>query len=224
MRFTLLGVVVLSAAWGQVAGTANAGYRTPAGRAQVAASLSAADRDARQRPAELVGALDLREGMTVVDLGTGVGYMLPYLSRAVGPTGVVVAEDIQTDFLDAARAKAEHENLGNIRFLLGTDHDPGLYPDSADLIMVLDAYHHFDYPAQMLAHLSRALHAQGRLAIIEYYKRRGAMGGSNSDLALTHIRIDADDLVREVESNGFHLVSRHDHVPGSQYIAIFAKK
>jgi ubiquinone/menaquinone biosynthesis C-methylase UbiE len=224
MRIVLLAAAVTAAAWCQVAGPANAGYRTPEGRAQVAAMLSAADRDARQRPQELVSGLRIQAGMTVVDLGTGVGYMLPYLSHAVGPAGIVVAEDIQTDFLGKARAKAEQEGLENVRFLLGTDRDPKLFPDSADLIMVLDAYHHFDYPGQMLAHLSRALHAGGRLAIIEYYKRRGAMGGPNSDLALTHIRLDADDLVKEVEANGFRLLSRHDHVPGSQYVALFAKK
>ena len=219
MALTVTGMV-----WGQAAQDANAGYRTKEGRAQVAASLDGPSRDARQRPAELVQALGLRDGMTVIDLGTGVGYMLPYLSRAVGPAGVVVAEDIQEDFLMKARAKADGEGLRNVRFVAGTERDPKLQPGSADLILVLDAYHHFDYPDQMLAHLSAALKPGGRLAIVEFYKRRGAMGSGDPNRALTHIRLDADDMVKEVEAGGFRLLSRRDHVPDSQYIAIFATK
>jgi SAM-dependent methyltransferase len=150
MKLVMTAVLAAACALAQVAGTANSGYRTPEGRAQVAASLGASDRDARQKPRELVAALELKPGMTVVDLGTGVGYMLPHLSAAVGAGGSVIAEDIQQDFLDKAKAKARQEHLDNVQFVLGTDRDPRLTASSADLILVLDAYHHFDYPEQML--------------------------------------------------------------------------
>jgi len=224
MNFVMTALLAAASALAQVAGPANAGYRTPEGRAQVAAGLGAPDRDARQKPRELVAALDLKPGMTVVDLGTGVGYMLPHLSAAVGAGGSVIAEDIQQDFLDKAKAKARQEHLETVQFVLGTDRDPRLPANSADLILVLDAYHHFDYPQQMLAKLSEALKPSGRLAIVEYYKRRGAMGAGDPDRPLSHIRLDADDVVKEVESNGFRLLKRQEHVPGSQYIAIFEKK
>src|SRR5437660_1566098 len=135
-------------------------------------------------------------------MGTGPGYMLPYLSRAVGPNGRVIAQDIQSDFLDRARAKANREGLKNVEFVLGTDSDPRLAAGSADLILVLDAYHHFDYPDRMLAKLAEALKPNGRVALVEYYKRRGAMGAGDPDRPLTHIRLDADDVVKEVEANG----------------------
>lgn len=220
-RWALVVLLGGAVAWGQAAPEANARYKTKEGRAQVAAGLGAASRDARQRPADLVQALGIQRGMTVVDLGTGVGYMLPYLSRAVGSAGVVIGEDIHDDFLDRARSKAQSEGLKNVRFVLGTERDPTLPAGSADLILVLDAYHHFDYPERMLAHLRAALKPNGRLAVVEFYKRRGAMGPGDPDGPLTHIRLDADDMVKEVEANGFHLLSRRDHVPGSQYIAIF---
>lgn len=215
----LLWVTGISA---QVAGTANAGYRTKEGRESVAAGLDGPERDARQRPRELVSSLQLAAGSTVVDLGTGVGYMLPYLSEAVGKSGTVIAEDIHQDFLDRAKTKAEADRLPNIRFVLGTDTDPQLPQNSADLILVLDAYHHFDYPEKMLHAIAQALRPAGRLAIVEYYKRKDAMGPG--DRALTHIRLDAPDLVREVEANGFVLEWRRDHVPGRQYIAMFEKR
>jgi ubiquinone/menaquinone biosynthesis C-methylase UbiE len=219
--FLMLAVSYASA---QVAAPANEGYRTPEGRARVAATLDAPDRQARQKPEELVGALAIEPGSTVVDLGTGPGFMLPYLSRAVGPNGKVIAEDIQTDFLDKARAKARSRQLANVEFLLGTETDPKLPEAAADLVLVLDAYHHFDYPARMLSAIAKALRPGGRLAIVEFYKRRGSMGPDNPDRPLQHIRLDADDVVKEIEGNGFRLLSRRDHVPNSQYIAIFERR
>lgn len=212
------------AALGQVAGPANSGYKTKEGRDQVAAGLIGPGREARQKPRELVQAMDVKPGMTVVDLGTGAGFMLPYLSQAVGAQGSVVAEDIQQDFLDKARLTSEQNHLSNVKFVLGTDKDPRLTAGSADLILVLDAYHHFDYPDRMLAKLAEALKPGGRVALVEYYKRRGAMGTGDPDRPLTHIRLDADDVVKEVEANGFRLLKRQEHIPASQYLAVFAKK
>jgi predicted methyltransferase len=71
----------------QVATDANQRYQTPEGRKAIAAGLGSAGRDATERPQELVDQMHLKPGMTVADIGTGVGYMLPYLSRAVGPVG-----------------------------------------------------------------------------------------------------------------------------------------
>jgi ubiquinone/menaquinone biosynthesis C-methylase UbiE len=219
----LIFVAAAALALGQAAKEANRQYQTPEGRAGIASALDQPERDAKQKPAELVQSLGIRAGSTVVDLGTGPGYMLPYLSSAAGPEGKVIAEDIASDFLDRARDKATRLGLKNVEFVLGTAQDPHLAPGSADFILVLDAYHHFDYPERMLEALRRALRPQGRLGIVEYYKRRGAMEG-DPDRALQHIRLDADGVVHEVESNGFRLVSRRDHIPASQYVAIFEPK
>ncbi len=224
MSAAVLLMVAAMPLMAQVASDANAGYRTHEGRERVGAALGDPARDARQRPKELVAALGIRPGSTVVDLGTGVGYMLPYLSHAVGGRGRVVGEDIAQDFLDDARKRASAAHLENVTFVLGTERDPRLPAGAADLVLVLDAYHHFDYPQEMLARIGEGLRPGGRLAIVEYYKRRGAMGPGDPDRPLTHIRLDADGVVKEVEAAGYTLLWRRDHVPGSQYIAMFAKK
>ena len=168
----------------------------------------------------MVAEMQLRPGMTVADVGTGVGYMLPFLDAAIEPGGRLIAEDIFPDFLDKARAKAVKAGLTNVDFVLGAETDPKLPVGKADAVLVLETYHHFDYPEKMLAGIARGLAPGGRLFIVDYYKRPGAMPGQD---AMHHIRLDVDGVVKEVEANGFKLEWRREHIPGSQYIACFIK-
>jgi len=211
-------VFVAAAAWCQVAKDANVDYQTAEGRAKVAQRLESPERLENLRPPELVAKLQISSGSTAVDLGTGTGNLLNDLSHAVGPKGRVIAEDIHQDFLDRARVRTA--GLSNVTYVLGTEKDPNLPAATADIVIIVDAYHHFDYPEQMLAAIKRSLRPGGRLAIIEYHKKRGAME-SNPDFALTHIRASAEQVVREVETAGFHLLWQRDHAPGRQYIAMF---
>jgi len=217
---TRISILILasSTAFAQVAEKANTGYKTPEGRERVAQTLIAPDRDARQKPVELVRAMPLQEGMVVADVGTGAGYMLPFLSRTVGAKGRVLAEDIQDDFLAKARAKAQSEKLGNISFIKGSETDPKLPEAAVDVALALDSYHHYDYPEKMLAGIRKGLKPGGKLVIVEYYKRANAMPNGR---ALEHIRLDAPDVIKEIEANGFHLESQREHVKDSQYMLVF---
>ncbi len=217
-------LLIFPAAFAQVADKANEGYKTHEGRENVAKGLGAPGREDRQKPRDIVDALDLKPGGTVADIGTGVGFMLPYLSHAVGDKGHVIGEDIQNDFLDKAKTKAQLSRLNNVQFVLGTDRDPKLPADSLEGVLVLDVYHHLDYPEAMLEHIRDSLLSDGKLVIVEYFKRPGAMPGTDPNRALEHIRLDQDDLIKEVEGNGFRLVSKRDLVPKSQYVAVFEKK
>ncbi len=218
---SILGLLLLSVAWSQVAQEANRDYRTEEGRSRMVGVLESPARLANLRPAELVQRLEVRRGSTVVDLGTGTGNMLPALSQAVGPEGRVIAEDIHQDFIQRARQHAAAESLKNVDFILGTETDPNLPAGTADLVIVLDAYHHFDYPKPMLAAIKRSLRPGGRMAIVEYHKKRGAMEVS-PEFALTHVRAGAEQVVSEVTAAGFKLLWQRDHAPGRQYIAMFS--
>lgn len=221
INITLLLAGCCAASWAQVAGDANARYQTADDRKAIAAILGSAGRDATERPQELVDAMALKPGSTVADIGTGIGYMLPYLSRAVEPSGHVFAEDIFDDFLAAAKQRAREQKLGNVEFIKGTETDPRLPDGGVDVILALDSYHHYNYPEKMLAAFERSLRDGGRLVVVEYYKRPNAMPGSD---AVKHIRLDEPDLVREIERNGFRKVSEHEHIKGSQYMAVFEKR
>jgi ubiquinone/menaquinone biosynthesis C-methylase UbiE len=207
-----LAVLILTlSAWAQVADDANKGYKTKEGRDKVAAGLDDPHRDGRQKPLELVASMDIKPGMTVADIGTGTGYMLKFLSDAVGPTGKVYGEDIQTDFLDRARAK----KVPNTELILGTTTDPKLPPNSVDIALVLDVYHHFDYPDKMLAAIRSALKPGAHLVIVDYYKSASPSPG--------HIRLERDDVAAEIERNGFKLLATREHIPKTQYMLTFEK-
>lgn len=208
----LFAVLILTlGAYAQVADTANKGYKTKEGRDKVAAGLDDPHRDGKQKPEELIAAMKITPGMTVADIGTGTGYMLPFLGKAVGATGKVYGEDIQSDFLE--RAKAKH--VANAELILGTVKDPKLPANSIDVALILDVYHHFDYPDSMLQAIRGALKPGAHLVIVDYYKSASPSPG--------HIRAERDDVAAEIEGNGFHLIGKRDHIPNTQYMLTFEK-
>lgn len=213
----ILAATLAAALSAQVADKANERYRTAEGRQGMLGVLGAPDRAERVGADAIVRELGIQPGSTVADLGTGGGAMLPVLSHAVGPKGRVFAEDIFQDFL--AHAKAKNGGLANVTWVLGTEKDVRLPAASVDLALTIDAYHHYDYPAEVLATIRKALKPGGRFAIVEYFKRPGAMDPVAD--AVQHIRLDRDDLIKEVTGFGFQLVRTVEHVPGKQYIAIF---
>ena len=205
----------------QVATEANSGYKTEQQRQGVAKGLANPERDNVQKPMQLIRDMGVRPGMTVADIGTGIGYMLPFLSRAVGSEGKVIAEDIFDDFLEGARQRAQSSKLANVTFVKGSATDPNLPEAQVDVALVLDVYHHFDYPEKMLATIAKSLKPEGRLVIVEYYKRPEAMPNNR---AMTHIRIDMPDVIKEVEANQFHLVSEKETIKNVQYMLVLEKK
>lgn len=105
-------------------------------------------------------------------------------------------------------------------FVLGNEKDVKLPEGCCDVAVTVDAYHHYDYPAEMLASIHKALKPGGRFAVVDYYRRPGAMGPGNP---MEHIRIDKDAVIAEVQAHGFKLLETTDTVAGSQYIAVFTR-
>jgi predicted methyltransferase len=105
-------------------------------------------------------------------------------------------------------------------FVKGTETDPKLPEGAVDVVLALDVYHHFDYPDKMLAAIHKSLKPGGKLVVVEYYKRPEAMPNNR---ALTHIRLDMPDVIKEIEANHFHLLSEKEHIPDSQYMLVLRK-
>jgi ubiquinone/menaquinone biosynthesis C-methylase UbiE len=214
MKLIISLLLFAMSAFPQAAADANKAYKTKEGRDGVAKTLDNPNRDKNQKPEEIIAAMNIQPGMTVADVGTGTGYLLPFLSKAVGAGGKVYGEDIAPDFLDRARAKVASDKLTNVNLVLGNDTDPKLPSGAIDTILVLDVYHHFDYPDKMLANIGSALKAGGHLVIVDFYKKDRA----------DHIRIERDDVAKEIGANGFRLTKTIDRTGNNQYMLIFEKR
>ncbi len=217
----IVAVSVVGLLSAQLAEKANEGYRTEQGRENVARGLDNPDRVKEQKPRALLKEIGLRKGDTVADIGTGVGFMIPFFLEVVGPQGKVLAEDIQQDFLDKVIAKKKEEGWTNVETVLGGQTDPKLPAGSVDLAFILDAYHHFEKPVETLKAIRASLKPGGRLALVDFYRFRTREGRS-AEWTRNHIRADRDEFRAEVEQAGFTFERTFDHLP-YQYVLLFKK-
>lgn len=126
------------------------------------------DRIERERPDDVVAALRLKPGMVVADIGAGSGYFSVRLARAVGPSGVVIATDVQPEMLALITKRMATTGLANIEPRLVKPDDAGLAPGSIDLALLVDVYHELADPAAILRGVRAALKPGGRLVLVEY--------------------------------------------------------
>ena len=125
-------------------------------------------REAEERTDVLMQLLGVKDGDDVADIGAGSGYFTLPLARAVSPSGIVFAVDIQPEMIEFLAARARTENVQNIKPILGKIDDICLAPQSVDLVLLVDAYHEFDHPWEMMRSIARALRPGGRVALVEY--------------------------------------------------------
>ncbi len=206
----------------QVATTANAEYRTPAQRERAAAQMDPWSRGSLQRSGPLVESLSLHPGDSVADIGTGVGHLLPYIARQIGASGTIFAVDVYPEFLNKARERIAAEGWKNVHAVLGTERDPKLPVNRLDGAILLDTYHHLNYPEETMRGVHRALRSGGRLFVIDYYRSRENPAAS-IEVVRRHIRLDRDDVVKEVKAQGFRLTKQFDHMP-FLYVLVFEKR
>jgi SAM-dependent methyltransferase len=132
--------------------------------------LERPEREEEERLSLLMESLRLEPGMVVADIGAGSGVISRLLSQRVGETGTVLAVDIQQEMLDALVARSRLAGITNIQPVLGTTKDPRLKPESVDLAVMVDVYHEFDFPYEMLRQIAASLKPGGRVAFVEYRK------------------------------------------------------
>jgi ubiquinone/menaquinone biosynthesis C-methylase UbiE len=198
-------------------------FETPEGRAASVEIFEATERDQYQKPGEVIRNLDLKEGAVVCEVGAGSGYFTPYLSKAVGKTGRVYAQDPQREFLELVGQKKERLGLTNVDVVLGTYTDTNLPDNTCDVAFVLDTYHHFEWPSPMLDAMKRDLKPGGRLVIVDWYRRQNAIFDKLGIKAADHMRLDLDGVVAEVIQNGWNHVDTRtflDH----QFFAVFTPR
>lgn len=181
------------------------------------ASMERAERDAWQKPDEVVKALDLRNGDIVADIGAGTGYFSRRLARAVAPDGKVYAVDVASDILAYLKERAAHENLHNIVTVVSRVDDPMLPANSLDLAFFCDTTHHIEQRINFYRKLLPAVKARGRMAIIDYPPDSPHAPHKPEQL------VPRSQVISEAEQAGFKFVKDFPFLP-YHYFLIFEKE
>ncbi|MCK6554854.1 methyltransferase domain-containing protein [Candidatus Binatia bacterium] len=172
-------------------------------------------RDAWQKPGELVGALQIRPGMTVADIGAGTGYFSRYLATAVGDAGTVFAVDPEPRLVAHLRERAEQEGTGQVIPVLGSPDNPRLPAGAVDLVLIVNTLHHIDGRTDYFRRLQRALKPGGRIAVVDFKKEPLPVGPPPEH------KLAPEQAIDEFSRAGYQLVDRPELLP-YQYVLVFA--
>lgn len=148
-----------------------------------AAIFDAPDRDAWQKPEEVIALLKVSPGQTAADVGAGTGYFLPHLAKAVGPTGRVIAVDTALPMVRHMNARIQGQKLTNVEAIAGAADDPRLPLSSVDRILIVDTWHHIDERIEYTKRLKQALTDGGVVLIVEFDK--SSAKGPPAEIKLT---------------------------------------
>jgi protein-L-isoaspartate O-methyltransferase len=130
--------------------------------------LERPERDEEEKPELLVEALKIKPGDVVADIGAGSGYFSWRLAKAVGAMGLVYAVDIQQEMLDALTNRMAEHKVTNVKTVLGSITEARLPASAVDLVIMVDVYHEFSHPYEMLQSICQALKPGGRVVFVEY--------------------------------------------------------
>jgi ubiquinone/menaquinone biosynthesis C-methylase UbiE len=160
----------------------------------------------------VIAAMRVDPGMTVADLGAGTGYFLPHLSRAVGPSGKVLALDVEPDMVRHMTERAAREGLANVVARKVPYDDPELPAGSVDRVLIVDTWHHIPDRPRYAAKLAAALRPAGAVLIVDL--TRDAQRGPPRE----H-RIPAETAAAELAAGGLTTEMATEELP-DQYIVI----
>lgn len=178
--------------------------------------LEREERDVEEEPERALRILKIAKGAVVADIGTGSGYMAVRMAKIVGSQGKVYANDIQLGMLDLVRRNVEKAKLTNVVPVLGTVEDPRLPAGAIDLALMVDVYHEFSQPQQMLQKIRESLKPDGRLVLLEYR-------GEDPQIPIRpEHKMTREQVKLELEHEGFTLKTVNEDLP-RQHIFIFTK-
>jgi ubiquinone/menaquinone biosynthesis C-methylase UbiE len=179
--------------------------------------LDRREREQEEHPAQVLEALALKPGDVVADLGAGSGYFTFRMAPKVGPTGKVLAVDIQQAMLDKLRSRAAALKATNVEVIQGTETNPHLPANSIDLALFVDVYHELSYPFEVMTKVREALKPGGRVVFVEYRKEDPSV-----PIKELH-KMSMKQLDKEMAAVGLVPVRTVETLP-LQHIAIFGKE
>ncbi len=166
------------------------------------------DREREERCSLMMASLGVKPGMKVCDMGCGNGFYTVQLAKIVGDKGQVYAVDIQPKMLEFLKERTDKEKVtGHVVPVLGELWDPKLPEGKLDLILLVDVYHEFSHPEQMLAAMRKSLAPGGKVVLVEYR-------GEDPEVPIKpEHKMTKDQINKELTANGFKLAKEFDKLP-----------
>jgi ubiquinone/menaquinone biosynthesis C-methylase UbiE len=180
-------------------------------------ALEDPQRDAYQKPHEVVHALSLKPGEVIADVGAGSGYFTFHLARHVGEKGRVYAVDVSADMILHINRRIRDTQANNVVSLLADPDDPLLPERSVDRFFICDVWHHVENQTKYLSLMKKMLKPGGEVIMIDFHKKELPIGPP------MQMKIAREDLIKQMESNGFRLTKEHTFLP-YQYFIVFVPK
>ncbi len=178
--------------------------------------LERPDRETTEMPDRVVDSLALEPDDVVADVGAGSGYFTFRIAPRV-PQGQVLAVDLQPEMLAVVERRARERGIGNVEPIQGTATNPNLPEAAVDLALMVDAYHEFSHPREMMAAIVRALKPGGRVVLVEYR-------GEDPTVPIKELhKMTEDQARREMAAVGLAWRETLDFLP-QQHVLVFEKE
>lgn len=182
---------------------------------QAAAWLNRPERIQEEMPDEVVANMGLDSDDVVADIGAGSGYFSFRIAKLV-PDGKVLAVDIQPEMLQLIERQKVQGGVSNIEGVLGEIDNPNLPPNSIDAAIMVDAYHEFSHPFEMIDGIYNALRSGGRIFLLEYR-------GEDASVPIRPLhKMTEEQVVREMSVFGLDWTATLDFLPW-QHMMVFTK-
>lgn len=177
--------------------------------------LDRPEREREERPAKMIARMKLEPGDVIADIGCGTGYHSIRMAQQV-PEGRVYAVDIQAPMLDSVFARSMAQGLGNVEPTLGTITDPKLPVARIDKVLMVDVYHEFDHPYEMMQGIVAAMGPGALLYLVEFR-------GEDPTVPIKPLhKMSKEQAVKEMEAAGLEWESSWNGLPW-QHFLVFRK-
>lgn len=169
------------------------------------------------KPLDILESLNIKNGMVVGDIGSGGGYFSSKFSTKVGKQGQVYAIDVNQKFLDIIERNLEKNRINNVKTVLADVNGPDLPEKSVNLFFLRNVFHHLPEPAEYFKNIEKMLEDDGKIAIIDYKKKKFSFAGIFGHYTPENVLVD---IMCEA---GFYPLEKHDFLP-DQLFVIFQKR
>ena len=174
-------------------------------------------RDEYQKPHEVLSALNIKPGETIADIGAGTGYFTFRLAHHVGDKGKVYAVDVSADMVRHINRRIRETKSANVVSILADLDDPLLPDRSVNRFFICDVWHHVENQTKYLSLMKKMLKPGGEIVMIDFHKKELPFGPP------LQMKIAREDLIKQMEANGFRLSKEHTFLP-HQYFLVFMPK